>query len=327
MVEDGGDFIKNMFNDLEQDSRVEVFKQYFNTTPEKNRKYSNLSSSNGIVSRSRRKIYNYFYSFLKNIVIKDELTFFILPNPSALGIDAHYLERFLKKNRNVVPVMIFIDPIGKPMSNRAKDLVDKVSNFICITFDKDDAERYGWEHFACMYSVVAEPNNYVLNNDIYFIGYKNDKLDMLHKIGCYIKTADCNASINILGVDKREQKNIKGVNYSTQYKPYKEVLEDVQKTNCILEIRQKGQSGPTLRYYEAIVYNKKLLTNNKDIVNMPFYDARYMKYFEKIEDIDTEWVKKQENIDYGYDGRYSPVYILDIIENAYKKRQGLITCQ
>ena len=51
---------------------------------------------------------------------------------------------------------------------------------------------------------------------------------------------------------------------------------------------------------------------------MPFYDARYMKYFETVSDIDFDWVRRKEKIDYHYNNEFSPVYLLDKIANKIK---------
>ncbi len=83
-------------------------------------------------------------------------------------------------------------------------------------------------------------------------------------------------------------------------------------SNCILEVLQDGQTGSTLRYLEAVCYNKKLLTTNPRIKNYPFYDERYMKVFSSESDIDYDWVKKRETINYGYKDEFSPKYFFNL---------------
>ena len=77
----------------------------------------------------------------------------------------------------------------------------------------------------------------------------------------------------------REGQGIKG------WMDYKEVIDIVKQSNCILEVVQEGQNGITLRTMEAVCYGKKLLTNNKNIVKYPFYDSKYISVFEDIDDI------------------------------------------
>ena len=100
---------------------------------------------------------------------------------------------------------------------------------------------------------------------------------------------------------------------------YKEVLEEVQKTNCVIEFVQKGQRSQTLRYFETVCYNKKLLTNNPNVKNLKFYNEKYMKVFDKFDDIDFEWVKTKENVDYGYNGEFSSKYFIEELDSIIKK--------
>ena len=107
------------------------------------------------------------------------------------------------------------------------------------------------------------------------------------------------------------------IDYYTSKKgliPYEDVLSSISNTNTILEIVQGNQSGPTLRYFESVSYNKKLLTNNENVTRFPYYDERYMRIFKKPEDIDYKWVKDKEYIDYHYNGDFSPIYMINRIE-------------
>ena len=46
-----------------------------------------------------------------------------------------------------------------------------------------------------------------------------------------------------------------------------------------------------------------------------------MHIFEKAEDIDWDWVKERIPVDYHYDGRFSPVHIIDEIEYLEKNNK------
>ena len=104
---------------------------------------------------------------------------------------------------------------------------------------------------------------------------------------------------------------------SYQDLPYEKVISDVKSSNCILEIVQSGQSAQTARYFEAICYNKKLLTNNFSINKFPFYNKKYMKCFQTYDEIDLDWVRTKEEIDYGYKNEFSPLKILDLINSCF----------
>ena len=88
--------------------------------------------------------------------------------------------------------------------------------------------------------------------------------------------------------------------------------------NCIIELLQENQKAQSLRYFEAVVFNKKLLTSNENIKKLSFYDKRYMKVFKNLEDIDFDWVNKKEEIDYNYKNEFSPIYIIEELEKIQK---------
>ena len=65
----------------------------------------------------------------------------------------------------------------------------------------------------------------------------------------------------------------KNLEYSIDtYISYEEYLEYISNSMTILEIIEAGQSGCTLRFMESLFLKKKLITNNKDIVNDLYYN-------------------------------------------------------
>ncbi|MEK5777604.1 lipopolysaccharide biosynthesis protein, partial [Acinetobacter nosocomialis] len=52
-----------------------------------------------------------------------------------------------------------------------------------------------------------------------------------------------------------------------------EIVELYAKSNIILDISHPGQSGLTMRTFEAIGAGKKLITTNTNIKEYPFYNA------------------------------------------------------
>lgn len=53
---------------------------------------------------------------------------------------------------------------------------------------------------------------------------------------------------------------------------YSDTLDHINRSRCLLDLSQDGQQGLTLRPFEAMMYRKKLITNNPPIKNEPFYN-------------------------------------------------------
>ena len=202
-----------------------------------------------------------------------------------------------------------------------KDKIHKVNWSQILTFDPIEAEKYGWDYMGTCYYSMHHPQqikeNYpgINSSDAYFAGgIKGDREQLILEVFEKLVRENIVTSYNIMvsGKKRFERKKYeeKIHYYAGSWMPYEKILAGVLNTNVIIEILQKGQNGPSLRYYEAVCYNKKLLTNNPNVEKLPFYNPRYMKVFSGSDDIDFEWIKTKEEVNYGYDGSFSPYYLL-----------------
>lgn len=227
----------------------------------------------------------------------------------------------LKNKHNIKYYLYYIDFHNSSQSKYANKYLSSINFDSIFTFDPNDAQKYGYIYYPVPYSVLPDEKSYDIHYDLYFVGASNGRLDQLLDIYNDITLNEVTSLYRITNVKRKQQKFKDKIIYNKTCL-YDVVVEEVKQSNCILEIIRSGQSGATLRYYEAVCYNKKLLTNNKNVVNLPFYDPRYMKVFEKPEDIDWAWVKERIPVDYHYDGRFSPVHLIDkIIELEEEKER------
>lgn len=126
------------------------------------------------------------------------------------------------------------------------------------TFDKDDAKRYDLKYNPQFYTkkVILEEKN--IENDILFLGRdKNRKKTILE--------------LEKICLSKKIKTNFIVVKNERNLLSYQEYLDLLGNSRCILDILSKNQKGMTIRVMEALFLNKKLITNNQDIVNYDFY--------------------------------------------------------
>ncbi|MBP5606769.1 MAG: hypothetical protein J6X66_00675, partial [Lachnospiraceae bacterium] len=72
---------------------------------------------------------------------------------------------------------------------------------------------------------------------------------------------------------------------------YEQILKRTLASKVILDVVRPDSCGVSLRYYEAVVYGKKLISNNPEIRNMRFYDPGSMLLIKDPEDIDPDFIK------------------------------------
>ena len=220
---------------------------------------------------------------------------------------------YLKKEYDAIFVLYYIDTISRSVSVYANYLRKKGVFDLVYTFDKCDAYKYGIMFQETPYSRI--PLNMSNKIDLYFCGIDTDRIETIRRI---TRVPELDYSMDLIeasGGEWLEENNRIVLHHVKDAMPYKVVLEKTLQANCILEIVRPGQVGFTLRVFEAVVYNKKLLTNNANITEFPFYNTKYMRVFKKVDDIDWEWVKSKEKVDYHYDGSFSPLKFIEEINN------------
>ena len=269
-----------------------------------------------------------FFSFLKGVCAKnycladidfksDTKYYIIFFDIDLTAFSREYLQNL--RSDNIRPVLMLGNAIANTIGKCTMSKLECFGDFI-FSFDPADSEKYGFIYTQNIYSKVIENTETEIVGDIYYIGRAKNRMENLISVFEIIHENGVKSNYYIVGAKPNEMRYSDNINYGEKIQ-YIDSLKEMFKSNCILELVEEGQTGASLRYYEAVCYNKKLLTNNKNVVNLPFYNPKYIHVFEKPEDIDSDWVKERIPVDYGYDGRFSPVHLLDKIVELDKKRE------
>lgn len=212
----------------------------------------------------------------------------------------------LKLKKNGKLACLLIDPLGADYATiqAAKRYLKRDIFDLVLTFDPKDAERYGYKYCNSLYSEFALSGKCnFLPYDLFYIGSIKDREEKIIRLLGEAGKNGVKVKFLISGCSNGCM--VPGEYRIKEYVPYEKSLEEMNRCRCILDITQDKQAGITLRYYEAVVYNKKLLTNNPNIKCLPYYNERYMKLYDNLEEIDWEWVKNGDMPDYGYHGEFS----------------------
>lgn len=133
----------------------------------------------------------------------------------------------------------------------------KRSGFEISTFDKNDAECYNNKFYNQFYRMNQTFSNAKVDYDFYFIGLEKNRGKILGDLHNQLKGFRC---------------CFKVIRNHSEYIPYTENVENIKRASCIIEIVQEGQTGMTLRPLESLAYRKKLISNNKSLRYLDFYN-------------------------------------------------------
>ena len=261
-----------------------------------------------------------FYNIHRYPFRKDVTYSLIIPTSSIGKLSVGYLRKLKKRHPNVRLFALVTDSMHADSPHMVyvrQKLLSDVWDAV-LTYDKCDAKEYGFHWFGYCYYSFHGVGRGSQKSDLYYVGYdKGNRREKVESVYGYLKDRGVKCRFDVVGHRTKHDMEESRIKYRNRKISYWQVLECVQGANCILEVLQEGQEAQSIRYFEAVVYNKKLLTTNRHLSELPFYDGIYMKYFEKPEDIDPAWVKEEEKIDYGYRNEFSPLHLIDYIKENF----------
>lgn len=221
----------------------------------------------------------------------------------------NYLKKHYKGSKYVLFYQDLVMKSKMPEISMFKEQFDLV-----LSFDHEDVLRYDLKYYPLVYSQVVVPDGNIEESDVYFVGKAKDRLKDIRDAYTLFTNAGLKCDFHVTGVCQEDIKADDGIVYNVPV-PYMENLQRIKASKCMLEIMQKGGHGFTLRYCEAIMYGKKIITNNPEIEKAPFYSDEKIQYVKSVECIDSAFVLKEPiNVDYNYKDKLSPLRLIEYID-------------
>ncbi|NVP02086.1 hypothetical protein HWA77_17880 [Photobacterium damselae subsp. damselae] len=156
-----------------------------------------------------------------------------------------------------------------------------VKDKLCFSFDRNDCRNFNFIYYNQYINQdeVFLPKSKIIDNDFYFIGMDKGRRVIIERLVKNLKkiNSDFKFSINIKRAPNNKLEKYLSVifyNKDVTHISYKENLKNIASSKVIIDIVKDGQIGITLKTLEALVYGKKIITNNKMIVNYDFYDEK-----------------------------------------------------
>ena len=198
----------------------------------------------------------------------------------------------LKKLNEYDKIIIFDNSISQQLIDDIVQKVDKnkialwfwnaydklpvnTRNLKCFSFDENTCRKFNMIYHNQFYiSQIDKIKTKNINNndckyDAIFIGTDKGRLEYLNQVGEMFSKININYNFLVYKQTKKKSLNIK---FTNKMLTYQTVIKLVMESRCIVELCNKNQTGLTLRTLEALFYNKKIITNNKNIINYNFYN-------------------------------------------------------
>ena len=230
--------------------------------------------------------------------------------------------QYLKRNYTSAKfIWIFADIVESYNGDIDIDYIKKDFDLV-ISFDQDDVKQYGF-----MYHPEIYPNKTIKNIsgypdcDVIFLGRAKKRLSLILEIYKKLKELEVKAEFFIVDAADDEKQFSSEIHYLKKPMAYNEYLQRLDAAKCILEILQNpDRHGYTTRTSEAIIYGKKLISNNAGLYAASFFNKNYINIIKTANDIDPKMIKNDiKNINYPFKDELSFYNQCEAIEKELEK--------
>lgn len=139
------------------------------------------------------------------------------------------------------------------------------------TFDKNDCEKYNLNYNNQISYKIGEFPELEIEQDIFFCGKDKKRVEVLDNLKEILEKQKISFKF-LLSPDKKNIYTKEQMKYLLKHEiQYEMIIKNELSSKCILDLVQEGQGGITWRPLEAMFYEKKMITNYKEIVQYDFY--------------------------------------------------------
>jgi hypothetical protein len=255
----------------------------------------------------KNKITNYYKKVINNIFYQ-----ILIINPEYLSVNIIHT---LRKKTNAIRLILYMwdSFLNKKKVIGSIKYFDKV-----LTFDSDDAKRLNL-YFRPLFFLSGNQDKIENHDeiDISFIGTgHSDRAKILEeikrqcinlKLKYYFYLYLQNKIIYYFHkITNKHFKNIKKSYFHFRHIDYDKYINISEKSKAIIDIEHPKQKGLTMRTFEVLGKEKKLITTNRNIENYDFYNASNIMVVDRLNPvidkdfINTDYQQLPINIYYKY---------------------------
>lgn len=181
------------------------------------------------------------------------------------------MEKYIhKKNPNCKVFLFMWNKVDSAHKNHTL-FSDKSSIY---STDPGDCKTYNLKYNHIFYpEEYAQPHCTDYSNRLFFLGADKNRASLLKTLKNILTKSGLDCDIRILSSGKSAEYQTEFADLiTTRSLSYAEYLECVNQYCILLDIVQSGQEALTMRVLESVFLSKKLITNNRNIINYDFYN-------------------------------------------------------
>lgn len=189
-----------------------------------------------------------------------------------------YLRWLQKENPGASLDFIYENPVEKTIHP------SKIpQGYTVWSFDREDCKKYGLEYSGVLYIRVKNYEKKDPVNDVYFVGRDKGRGEALIKLQTEMESKGLKPYFHITA---NRSFLCRQKSYYMPFVQYQYVQENIERSRAILDYLQEGQTSNSIRCFECLFNEIKLITNNESVKDFDFYDPRNI-FILRINDMKT----------------------------------------
>ena len=250
--------------------------------------------------------------FLEQQKINFDFTLIIRPDKFSLKV----LEAAKIKSKK----MVAYQWDGMSRFPEVSETIDFFDEF--YVFDKNDIKSNSKKlsyttnfYFDCYNNLFKNEIKY----DVYFIGSYDSRTQDLIRMCSELESMGLKINVLLATSPKKHLKKYKFITYLKKSLTYYDNLEILSQSNIIIDLAHKDlHTGLSFRAFESLGYDKKIITTNKIIKTMDFYNPQNIFVYDDdridlIEFVKSEYISVSENIKnkYGFSNWFNYMFKIE----------------
>ena len=249
------------------------------------------------------KIANFFYKvFLKKNIKKIKRQEYIIDELSKIGKQDHILvirpdlieKKIHKKIKSFTQnyIAYIYDSCKRfPIDHLLDDIFDRI-----FSFDLEDVKTYNFEHITNYIYLEKQAPSSSFDYDVFIVMSPDERLQQLNAIAKQL--SELNISFKFIVVSHKNVPGLyPGIEYTNQEIGTKELKTYIEKSKVVLDLLRKNHNGMSFRIFEALAYQKKIITTNPSVKLYDFYDANNILVLDGEDiDIDSDFFVSEYNV-------------------------------
>lgn len=190
----------------------------------------------------------------------------LIINPEIISIETH---QKIKELTNRYIAYLYDSSKRRPIVH----LLDANLFNTVFSFDPEDVKTYNLKTLAnYIYfdkKPIAKSEN--IKYDCFTICYLDERLNTVNRIAEIFNRKDLKSNFIIVG-DKKPEHIHKDIVFSEERFNQKQVHHKINESKSILDLLRDDQAGLSFRIFEAMGFQKKIITSNKYVQDFDFYN-------------------------------------------------------